>query len=82
MRDLKVKSKRQRRSEICKQKTQKRHALADLTECKDRIMDHIIRNLSADNDKYYIEQAKGSNTFTQLKKYQQQKDKDGFFKWF
>ena len=45
-------------------------------------MDHIIRNLSTDNDKYYIEQAKGSNTFTQLKKYQQQKDKDRFFKWF
>ena len=39
------------------------HVPIDSTKRKDKIMDHIIRSLLADNDRYYIKQEKGSNTF-------------------
>lgn len=41
---------------------------------KNKMIDHIIKHLSIDNNRYYIEHEEGSNTFNVL-----QEDKDGLF---
>lgn len=45
---------------------------------ENKIIDHIIRNLSADNNRYCIEHQEGLNTFKILEN-PQQKDKDRLF---
>ena len=38
---------------------------------ENKIIDHIIKNLPPDNDRYYIDQEEGSNTFKILEDLQQ-----------
>ena len=45
---------------------------------ENKIIDHIIKNLLADNDKYYIKHEEESNTFKILED-SQQKDRDRLF---
>ena len=52
----------------------------EVLACKNRITDHIIKNLPADNDRYYIEYKKGSNTL--ILEDLQQKDKDRLIELF
>ena len=45
---------------------------------KNKMIDHIIKHLSVDNNRCYIKHDEGSNTFNVLQD-PQQKDKDGLF---
>lgn len=46
-------------------------AIKELIALENRINDNIIKNLPEDNDRYYIEQKKGSDTFKILEDAQQ-----------
>lgn len=46
-------------------------AIKELIPLENRINDNIIKNLPEDNDRYYIEQKKGSDTFKILEDAQQ-----------
>ena len=45
---------------------------------ENKIINHILTNLPADNDRYYLEHEDGSKTF-KIPDYSQQKEKDRLF---
>ena len=45
---------------------------------ENKIINHILTNLPADNDRYYLEHEEGSNAF-KIPDYSQQKEKDRLF---
>ena len=53
--------------------------IRELSAHENKTIDFIIRNLPADNDRYYIEHEEGFNRFKILKD-SQQKEKDRLFK--
>ena len=48
---------------------------------ENKMIDHVIKNLPVDNNRYYIEHEEGSKTFKDLED-PQQKDKDEYSVFF